>query len=161
MGGDATWVGYLEATVAAGMVGGLADWFAVTALFRRPLRLPIPHTAIIVERKDAFGRTLGDFVQTSFLTPDIIAERVRAAEVVSRLAACPSPTTRPGWPATWRTPRSPPPTCCATRRCTGAGGRRPPAHRGHPAGPAGRPRLQVMTEGGRHHDLLDVALRAV
>ena len=86
-GGDATWVGYLEATVAAGMVGGLADWFAVTALFRRPLRLPIPHTAIIVERKDAFGRTLGDFVQTSFLTPDIIAERVRAAEVVSRLAA--------------------------------------------------------------------------
>ncbi|MDD9370976.1 MAG: DUF445 family protein, partial [Acidimicrobiales bacterium] len=84
---DATWAGYAEAMVEAGMVGGLADWFAVTALFRRPLGLPIPHTAVIVERKDQFGETLGDFVQTSFLTPDIITERVRAARVVPRLAA--------------------------------------------------------------------------
>src|SRR5688572_22104487 len=73
-GSDATWVGYLEAMIEAGMVGGLADWFAVTALFRHPLHIPIPHTAVIVERKDQFGETLGDFVQTSFLTPDIIAE---------------------------------------------------------------------------------------
>src|SRR5262245_17900705 len=83
---DATWAEYLEAAAAAGLVGGLADWFAVVALFRRPLHLPIPHTAIIVERKDQFGETLGDFVQTSFLTPDIIAERVRTARVVPRLA---------------------------------------------------------------------------
>src|SRR5690606_33289943 len=68
-GSDATWAGYAEAMVEAGMVGGLADWFAVTALFRHPLHIPIPHTAIIVERKDQFGRTMGDFVQTSFLTP--------------------------------------------------------------------------------------------
>ena len=71
-GGDATWVGYVEAMVGAGMVGGLADWFAVTALFRHPLGIPIPHTAIVVERKDQFGDTFGDFVQTSLLTPDTL-----------------------------------------------------------------------------------------
>jgi uncharacterized membrane-anchored protein YjiN (DUF445 family) len=69
------------------MVGALADWFAVVALFRHPLGLPIPHTAIITERKDQFGETMGDFVQTSFLTPEIITERVRAANVTNRLAA--------------------------------------------------------------------------
>ena len=84
-GGDATWVGYLEATAAASMVGALADWFAVTALFRRPLGLPIPHTAIIVERKDQFGATLADFMRESFLTREVLVERVRAAGVVSRL----------------------------------------------------------------------------
>ena len=68
-GGDATWVGYAEAMVEAAMVGGLADWFAVVALFRHPLGLPIPYTAVIPTRKDQFGETLGDFVQTSFLTP--------------------------------------------------------------------------------------------
>jgi uncharacterized membrane-anchored protein YjiN (DUF445 family) len=84
-GGDATWVGYLEATAAASMVGALADWFAVTALFRRPLGLPIPHTAIVVERKDQFGATLADFMRESFLTREVLVERVRAAGVVSRL----------------------------------------------------------------------------
>ncbi len=68
------------------MVGGLADWFAVTALFRHPLGLPIPHTAIVVERKDQFAATLGEFIQESFLTPDLIVGRVRAADPVSRLA---------------------------------------------------------------------------
>ena len=69
------------------MVGGLADWFAVTALFRHPLGIPIPHTAIIPERKDQFGETLGDFIQDSFLTPDTIVARVRAANVSTRVAA--------------------------------------------------------------------------
>ena len=68
------------------MVGGLADWFAVTALFRHPLGLPIPHTAIVVERKDQFAATLGAFIQESFLTPDAIAERVAAARVGERAA---------------------------------------------------------------------------
>jgi len=86
-GGDATWVGYVEATAAASMVGGLADWFAVTALFRRPLGLPIPHTAIIVERKDQFGATLADFMRESFLTREVLVDRVRAAGVVGRLGA--------------------------------------------------------------------------
>jgi uncharacterized membrane-anchored protein YjiN (DUF445 family) len=80
------WLGYLQATAEASMVGGLADWFAVTALFRHPLGLPIPHTAIIPERKDQFGATLGEFVQESFLSPDAITERVRNAAVASRVA---------------------------------------------------------------------------
>jgi uncharacterized membrane-anchored protein YjiN (DUF445 family) len=84
-GGDATWVGYVEATAAASMVGGLADWFAVTALFRHPLGLPIPHTAIVVERKDQFGATLAGFMRESFLTEEVLVERVRSAGVVSRL----------------------------------------------------------------------------
>ncbi len=68
------------------MVGGLADWFAVTALFRRPLGLPIPHTAIVVERKDRFAATLGEFVLETFLTPAVIAERLRAVRPVERAA---------------------------------------------------------------------------
>jgi uncharacterized membrane-anchored protein YjiN (DUF445 family) len=69
------------------MVGGVADWFAVTALFRRPLGLPIPHTALIVERKDQFAATLGQFVQENFLTADVLAERIRSAGLVPRLGA--------------------------------------------------------------------------
>jgi len=84
-GGGSTWVGYVEATAAASMVGGLADWFAVTALFRHPLGLPIPHTAIVVERKDQFGATLAAFIRESFLERDLRVERVRAAGVVARL----------------------------------------------------------------------------
>src|ERR671933_1513967 len=92
-GGKATWAEYLQATAAASMVGGLADWFAVTALFRHPLGLPIPHTAIVVERKDQFARTLGQFIRESFLTPEVLVERVRSADVVPRLAAWFSGTT--------------------------------------------------------------------
>jgi uncharacterized membrane-anchored protein YjiN (DUF445 family) len=79
------WTGYLQATVEASMVGGLADWFAVTALFRHPLGVPIPHTAVIRARKDEFGKTLGTFVQENFLTADVVAERVRAARIGPRL----------------------------------------------------------------------------
>jgi uncharacterized membrane-anchored protein YjiN (DUF445 family) len=85
-GGHAPWAGYVQATAEASMVGGLADWFAVVALFRHPLGIPIPHTAIIVARKDQFASTLGEFIQESFLTPDVIVERVRAAGIVPRLA---------------------------------------------------------------------------
>lgn len=85
-GNSSGWMGYVQATAAASMVGGLADWFAVTALFRHPLGVPIPHTAIVVERKDSFAVTLGEFIQGSFLTPDLIVDRLRAAEVVGRLA---------------------------------------------------------------------------
>jgi uncharacterized membrane-anchored protein YjiN (DUF445 family) len=81
------WMGYLRAAAEASMVGGLADWFAVTALFRHPLGLPIPHTAVIAERKDQFGRTLGDFVQSNFLNAEVVAARVRASQVVSRVGA--------------------------------------------------------------------------
>jgi uncharacterized membrane-anchored protein YjiN (DUF445 family) len=83
---DGSLLGYVQATAEASMVGGLADWFAVVALFRHPLGLPIPHTAIITERKEQFGETLGEFIQSSFLTGDAVAERVVAARPGDRLA---------------------------------------------------------------------------
>ncbi len=82
-----TLLGYVQAGAEASLVGGVADWFAVTALFRRPLGLPIPHTALIVERKDQFAATLGQFVQENFLNADVLAERIRSARLVPRLAA--------------------------------------------------------------------------
>ncbi|WP_041298458.1 DUF445 domain-containing protein [Ilumatobacter coccineus] len=78
------WVGYVRAVAEAAMVGALADWFAVTALFRHPLRLPIPHTAIIPKRKDQIGRSLGDFVESNFLTTEVIEERLRGADIGRR-----------------------------------------------------------------------------
>ena len=86
-GAHGTLLGYVQAGAEAGMVGGIADWFAVTALFRHPLGLPIPHTALIVERKDQFAATLGQFVQENFLNADVLAERIRAVNIVPRLAA--------------------------------------------------------------------------
>ncbi len=80
-------LGYVQAGAEASMVGGVADWFAVTALFRHPLGLPIPHTALIVERKDQFAATLGQFFQENFLNADVLAERVRSARLVPRLAS--------------------------------------------------------------------------
>ena len=80
-------LGYVQAGAEASMVGGVADWFAVTALFRRPLGLPIPHTALIVERKDQFAATLGQFVQENFLNADVLTDRLRAVGLVPRLAA--------------------------------------------------------------------------
>jgi uncharacterized membrane-anchored protein YjiN (DUF445 family) len=86
-GDGSTWVEYAQAGAGAAMVGGLADWFAVTALFRHPLGLPIPHTAVIAVRKDQFGETLGDFVQENFLSPAVLSERVRSSQAVARAAA--------------------------------------------------------------------------
>jgi uncharacterized membrane-anchored protein YjiN (DUF445 family) len=85
--GGPGWVGFVEAAAEAGMVGGLADWFAVTALFRHPLALPIPHTAIIPTRKDALGRNLSDFVGTNFLSEQVVRERLRNAEVPRRVGS--------------------------------------------------------------------------
>jgi uncharacterized membrane-anchored protein YjiN (DUF445 family) len=82
--GSGAW-GYLQATAEASMVGGLADWFAVTALFRHPLGLPIPHTAIIPRKKDQIGEGLAGFVQDYFLTSEIVTERVAAARIPQRL----------------------------------------------------------------------------
>lgn len=70
--------GYALAFSEAAMVGGLADWFAVTALFRRPMGLPIPHTAIIPENKDRIADTMANFLRTNFLTPSVVARRTRA-----------------------------------------------------------------------------------
>jgi len=80
------WLGFVRAAAEAAMIGGLADWFAVTALFRHPLGIPIPHTAIIPEKKDQVGRTLGGFIQKNFLARDVIAARLRALRIAERLA---------------------------------------------------------------------------
>ncbi|HEU5469760.1 MAG TPA: DUF445 domain-containing protein [Actinophytocola sp.] len=79
------WVGYLRAAAEAGMVGALADWFAVTALFRHPLGIKIPHTAIIPNRKDALGDSLGEFVGTNFLSEQVVRNRLRNVGVARRL----------------------------------------------------------------------------
>ncbi|WP_455905580.1 DUF445 domain-containing protein [Microbacterium sp.] len=78
------WLGYVRAAAEGGMVGALADWFAVTALFRRPLGLPIPHTAIIPNRKDEIGRTLGEFVETNFLEASVVRTKLASTAIAKR-----------------------------------------------------------------------------
>ena len=79
------WLGYVRATAEAAMVGAFADWFAVTALFRHPLGLPIPHTAIVQARKDQIGASLGGFVRDNFLTSDVLRDRLEGAGLARRL----------------------------------------------------------------------------
>ncbi len=81
------WIGYIRAMAEAGMVGALADWFAVTALFRHPLGLPIPHTAIIPSKKDVLGDSLGDFVGENFLSEDVVRDKLARVEVSARVGA--------------------------------------------------------------------------
>src|SRR3954451_19949798 len=81
-----TWLGYIRATAEASLVGGIADWFAITALFRHPLNIPIPHTAIIPNRKDRIGRSLGNFVQNNFLSPEVLTAKLKAAQISRRAA---------------------------------------------------------------------------
>jgi uncharacterized membrane-anchored protein YjiN (DUF445 family) len=86
-------VGFVRAFAEAAMVGGLADWFAVTALFRHPMGLPIPHTAIIPRNKDRIGDTLALFLRDNFLTPAVVARRMRGMDVAAaagRFLASPS-----------------------------------------------------------------------
>jgi uncharacterized membrane-anchored protein YjiN (DUF445 family) len=83
-GRDGFW-GYVNAGAEASMVGAIADWFAVTALFRHPLGLPIPHTALIPRRKDELGRGLQEFVGENFLSEPVVRERVLGATVAARV----------------------------------------------------------------------------
>jgi uncharacterized membrane-anchored protein YjiN (DUF445 family) len=78
--------GLIRTGAEAGMVGGIADWFAVTALFRHPLGLPIPHTAIIPTNKERIGGTLGRFVESNFLTPDVLLQKLQQMQVGRRVA---------------------------------------------------------------------------
>jgi len=89
---DAAAWGFVRAFAEAAMVGGLADWFAVTALFRHPLGLPIPHTAIIPRNKNRIGDSLAIFLRDNFLTASVVARRMRridAAGALGRLLASP------------------------------------------------------------------------
>jgi uncharacterized membrane-anchored protein YjiN (DUF445 family) len=78
-------LGFVNAGAEASMVGAIADWFAVTALFRHPLGLPVPHTALIPRRKDELGRSLEEFVGENFLQEDIIRERLAVAAISERI----------------------------------------------------------------------------
>lgn len=89
------WVGYVRAAAEAGMVGALADWFAVTALFRHPMGIPIPHTAIIRRKKDQVGAALADFIGANFLNPALIVDKVRQADIPERVGEW---LTEPGHP---------------------------------------------------------------
>jgi uncharacterized membrane-anchored protein YjiN (DUF445 family) len=77
--------GFVRAFAEAGLVGGIADWFAVTALFRHPLGIPIPHTAIIPRNKDRIGDTLAAFLKDNFLTPSVVARRMKSLDVAGAL----------------------------------------------------------------------------
>jgi uncharacterized membrane-anchored protein YjiN (DUF445 family) len=83
--GAGAWTGYVAAASEAGMVGALADWFAVTALFKHPLGIPIPHTAIIKRKKDQLGEGLGSFVRENFMSAEVVETKLRDAEVAGRL----------------------------------------------------------------------------
>lgn len=78
------WLSFVRAAAEGGMVGALADWFAVTALFRHPLGVPIPHTAIIPRRKDEIGRSLGEFVETNFLDDAVVREKLRSTAIAQK-----------------------------------------------------------------------------
>jgi uncharacterized membrane-anchored protein YjiN (DUF445 family) len=83
--GGPAWVGYVRAAAEAGMVGALADWFAVTALFRYPMGLRIPHTAIIPNRKDVLAESLGEFVGVNFLSKQVVRDKLASVDVSRRL----------------------------------------------------------------------------
>jgi uncharacterized membrane-anchored protein YjiN (DUF445 family) len=80
-----TWLQWVRAAAEGGMVGALADWFAVTALFRHPLGIPIPHTAIIPRRKDEIGRSLGEFIETNFLSAPVVRGKLESTAIARRL----------------------------------------------------------------------------
>ncbi|MDR7330871.1 DUF445 domain-containing protein [Corynebacterium guangdongense] len=91
-GYDSGWLGLVRAGAEAGMVGGIADWFAVTALFRHPLGIPIPHTALLPRQKDKLGDTLSEFVGDNFLNAQLITEKVSSANIPERIG---------GWMSQW------------------------------------------------------------
>jgi uncharacterized membrane-anchored protein YjiN (DUF445 family) len=80
------WAGWLHAFAEAGMVGAIADWFAVVALFRHPMGIPIPHTAIIPKRKNEIGENLARFVADHFLHPDVVRAKLESANLASKTA---------------------------------------------------------------------------
>ena len=101
------------------MVGGVADWFAITALFRRPLNLPIPHTAIIPQRKDRIGRSLGNFVQNNFLSPDVLGPSCEPpSSAAARRSGFGSRSTPAPWSARRRAPSAARQPWSGTTTCT-------------------------------------------
>lgn len=81
------WLSYVRAAAEGGMVGALADWFAVTALFKYPMGIKIPHTAIIPNRKDEIGVSLADFVENNFLSEEVVSEKLASVEIAQKVGA--------------------------------------------------------------------------
>jgi len=81
---DYPWLQYVRAAAEGGMVGALADWFAVTALFKYPMGIKIPHTAIIPRRKDQIGASLGEFVETNFLSEQVVQDKLASANIARK-----------------------------------------------------------------------------
>src|SRR3954471_13250873 len=84
---DYPWLQYVRAAAEGGMVGALADWFAVTALFKYPMGIKIPHTAIIPRRKDQIGASLGEFVETNFLSEQVVQEKLASMDIARKAGA--------------------------------------------------------------------------
>ena len=151
------WLGFIRATAEASLVGGIADWFAITALFRHPLGVPIPHTAIIPSRKDRIGRSLGNFVQNNFLSPEVLAAKLRAAQLSRRAAE---------WLAEPEQARKAAQNVAAVLRSAGQVVRDEDVHslldrsvveplRRVPIAPVLSKGLELLTLDGRHQQLLD------
>jgi len=154
------WLAYVRATAEASMIGGLADWFAVTALFKHPMGIPIPHTAIVAARKDQIGRSLGNFVSRHFLSREVLAARLASLHIAQHLA---------GWLAVPENSRT-----LARHAATGlANGARMLADedvqqlidrvleeriRNTEVAPILGQMLSLLTAGDRHQELLDEAI---
>ena len=157
------WVTWVRAGAEAAMVGGLADWFAVTALFRHPLGIPIPHTAIIPTRKERIARILADFFERNFFTRDVLATRLHELGLAERLGS---------WLASPENSRA-----IARQLVKAAAGAADAVPedaarafvdrsivgrlRGIPAAPIAARAIEGLMSGGRHQELLDRLLGVV
>lgn len=157
------WLVWVRAASEAAMVGGLADWFAVTALFRHPLGIPIPHTAIIPTRKERIARILADFFEHNFFTREVLAARLHELGLAERLG---------GWLAQPENSRK---VARQLVRAAAAGARAVPDDAARefidrsllgrlqaiPAAPVAARALETLTREARHQELLDRILRLV
>src|SRR5262245_33694714 len=161
---DALWFevwGYIRAFAEAAMVGGLADWFAVSALFRRPLGLPIPHTAVIPRNQARIADAVGRFLADNFLKADLVAERVKDKDLSEALGKCRAEPAQSGALAFELVSAVPPlldtlddDTVSAFLRQQAAD-----AAEGARVAPAFGSVLEALAEQGRHQAILDALLR--
>ena len=153
-------LGFVNAGAEASMVGAIADWFAVTALFRHPLGLPIPHTALVPRKKDEFGKSLEEFFAENFLNEPVIRERLAAAAIARRIGE-------------WLTVRANARRTVAEAATVAAIGLRRmrdrdvrsvveevliPRFRAEPISPVAGGLLQEIVADNAHHGLVDLAL---
>jgi uncharacterized membrane-anchored protein YjiN (DUF445 family) len=152
--------GYARAFAEAAMVGGLADWFAVTALFRHPLGLPIPHTAIIPRSKQRIADALSEFVAVNFLAADVVRERLAGQDLAAALARQLAESTTARRIADGLVDAAPAVSDLLEDEVVGEFLRRQIEQAvSHPSFPAALGRgLKVLTENGRHQRVLDAAL---